>query len=90
MLMYMLYNVACILEFGFGAYTFIIALTEDIKINLNAINDKTQTKADRVSIIKEFSGFIKIHSRARQLSASEIFNFIAVLSFIMEVLQWAD
>lgn len=77
--MYMVYNVACILSIGFGAYTFITAMTEDIKINLHAINDNTKTEADRLSIIKEFSDFIEIHSNARQLSASYCLTGLKVL-----------
>lgn len=62
------YNVACVLSIGFGAYTFIIALTEDMKINVNAINDNTNIKANRSEIVEQFSDFIETHSRATQLS----------------------
>lgn len=68
MLMYILYAVACILAIGFGAYMFIIALTDDIKINTNAINENIKTKANQLKIVEQFSDFIETHSSAKELS----------------------
>lgn len=66
--MYMVYSVACTLSIGFGAYMFIIALTDDIKHNLNAINDNIKGRADRLKIVEQFSDFIEIHWSAKKLN----------------------
>lgn len=68
MLMYVSYAVACILSIGFGAYSFIIAMTEDIKINVNITNDDIKIKKNRSKIVEQISDFIEIHSNAKQLS----------------------
>ena len=64
----MCYQVALVLSIGFGAYTFIIALTEDIKISISTIQDDIKTQADRLVIFKQFSDFIEIHLNAKQLT----------------------
>lgn len=84
--MYMLYNVGCILSIGLGAYTFITALIEDIKINLNAINEETKIEANRLQMIEHFSDYIEIHSRAKQLTtiSSNLFTVKLIIFFISD------
>ena len=70
MMLYIVQMSACIISMGFGAYTFIIALTEDIKIGISTINYAAKTQADRLEIVEQISNFIEIHLNAKQLSES--------------------
>lgn len=91
MVVYHLFNVACILSIAFGAYLFFITLTEDLKVNIEAINVHTKNKPKLSDSIKIFSEFVQFHSDAKHLSIasrSKLWNNPNFNNFFFDFLDW--
>ena len=62
--------VASIFSLAVGGFIFTFSMTEDIKNNLNSINQNIETDGTRSEFYKKFSRFVQLHSNAQQLSGS--------------------
>ena len=68
MLAYLIFFIMCIISFGIGSYYLVISLTNDLKGQLDLINEHLQTKRNRLQAIKEMYEFIQFDSDTKQLS----------------------
>lgn len=53
---------------GFATLSLLFPLTDDIKCDLNAIQDTLKDKTKRSAMAKPLSQFIQFHSNAKELS----------------------
>lgn len=66
LMVYQMFNVACILSIGFGAYLFIMTLTEDLKMRIAAINECGKNQASELDALEKVTEFIQLHSDTKQ------------------------
>lgn len=59
---------ACIFSWCIGCFLFIVAMVEDIKVNLHSIRKHLKTGGDRSQTLKKVLHFIQLHTDAKQLS----------------------
>lgn len=66
LMVYQMFNVACILSIGFGAYLFIMTLTEDLKMRIAAVNECGKNQASELDALEKVTEFIHLHSDTKQ------------------------
>lgn len=60
--------VASLSSFGIGFYLFSMAMSEDMKLNLNSIKRDSKTRRHQSEAIKQLAKFVQIHTLSKQLS----------------------
>lgn len=56
---------------AYGASSTLISITEDMKINMDALNTSELVTQNADEFIQQFNKFIQFHTNAKQLSALE-------------------
>lgn len=54
---------------AYGASSTLISITEDMKINMDALNTSELVTQNADEFIQQFNKFIQFHTNAKQLSA---------------------
>lgn len=66
---------AGLVPLGIGGFLFILSITENIKNNLNSVNEMAKAKGTRAEIYGRISHSIQLHSDAKQLSKNSVITF---------------
>lgn len=61
---------AGLVPLAIGIFLFTLSMTEDIKNNLNSVNEMIKIKGTRPEIYKKITHSIRLHSKAKQLRAN--------------------
>lgn len=67
---------------GIAGYLFTIAITEDIKCILNAVDENSKSKKSRKQIYSQFTEFIDLHATIKQLSFQNGLVNFKIVSFL--------
>lgn len=65
---YMSFAIIIPITIGMGIYSFVIAITDDVKDILKAIDENSRIKKGRKQIFNQFIEFIDSHAATKQLS----------------------
>lgn len=63
--------VKCLAICGFGTFSMLFPLTDDLKNDLKMINENAKRRRNRSKIVNQFSQFVPFHSKLVQLSSTQ-------------------